>query len=130
MSEGALHTDQQDHAAPKPRKLEAVARREERQLYGKTKLISPIQPLILLPPLRSLLWGQSLESAGRGQMVDGPHCLYSWTRATVTQSDLAGLNHTSSRPTYQRQEQKVPKPRLTAKNRSALVAHRKFVESR
>lgn len=65
MSEGALLTDQQDHAAQNPRKWEVVARREERQLYGNTKLIPP-SDLVLLPPPRSLLWGQSLESAGRG----------------------------------------------------------------
>lgn len=87
----------------------------------------PPSDLISLPPPRSLLWGLSLESAGRGQMVDGPHRLYSWTRATTTQSDLAGVNHTSSRPTYEEQEQKVLKPRPPAKNRSTLVAHRKCV---
>ncbi|TNN50385.1 hypothetical protein EYF80_039420 [Liparis tanakae] len=59
-------------------------------------------------------------------MVDGPHRLYSWTQATVTQSDLAGLDHTSSCPTYEEPGQKVLKPRPGAKNRSTLVAHRKL----
>lgn len=112
--------------SPKPRKWEAVARREERQLYGNTKLIPP-SDLISLPPPCSPLWGPSFESAGCGQMVDGPHRLYSWTQATVTQSDLAGLNHTSSCPTYEEPGQKVLKPRPWAKNRSTLVAHRKCV---
>ena len=62
-----------------------------------------------------------------GQMVNGPHRLYSWTQATLTQSDLAGLNHTLSCPAYEEREQKVPKPRPSAKNRSTLVAHRKRV---
>lgn len=60
-------------------------------------------------------------------MVDGPHRLYSWTQATRTQSDLAGQNHTLSCPTYEEQEQKELKPRPPAKNRPALVAHRKYV---
>jgi len=126
VSEGAVHTDQQDHGAQKPRKWEAVARREERQLYGNTKLISP-SDLISLPPPRSLLWGPSFESAGWGQMVDGPHHLYHWTQATLTQSDLAGLNHTLSCPTYEEREQEELEPRPSAKNRSTLVAHRKCV---
>ena len=62
-----------------------------------------------------------------GQMVNGPHRLYSWTQATLTQSDLAGLNHTLSCPAYEEREQKVLKPRPSAKNRSTLVAHRKRV---
>lgn len=121
-----MHIDQQDHAAQKPRKEEAVARRAERQFYGNTMLIPP-SDLISLPPPCSQLWGLSLESAGRGQMVNGPYRLYSWTQATLTQSDLAELAHTLSCPTYEEQKKKVQKPRLSTKNRTTLVAHRKCV---
>lgn len=38
---------------PKPRKWEAVARREERQLYGNTKLIPPSDFISPTPPSRS-----------------------------------------------------------------------------
>lgn len=112
---------------PKLRKWKPVARREEKQLYGNTKLIPPSDLILHAPPPApsSLLWGPSLLSAGWGQMVDGPHRLYSWTQATLTQSDLAWLNHTSSRPTYENQERKELKPGPSAKNRSTLVAHRK-----
>lgn len=120
-----MYTNQQNHAAQKPRKWEPVARREERQLYGHTKPIPP-SDLISLPPPRSLLWGPSLESAGWGQMVGGSHRLYSWTQAALTQWDLAGLHHTSSHPTYEKQEWNVMKPRPSAKNRSTLVANKKI----
>lgn len=100
---------------------------ERKDSFMATQSWFPHPTLSPSRPPRSVLWGPSFESAGWGQMADGPHRLYSWTQATRTQSDLAGLNHTSSHPTYEKQEQKVLRLSPSAKNRSTLVAHRKCV---